>query len=143
MGVTGRYDFKGIQKLVSVGINAFLATTAWGAWLLASPFRVVLQAAEDAAVNFLTNRGLIILNIGAIVIDGVVDQTALDGALSVALQKLQQGRDKITPAAGKALDDAVRKAFDEAASLGATNANSNSVPDVPASSLRSGSDPSV
>lgn len=130
MGVTGRYDFKGIQKLVSVGINAFLATTAWGAWLLASPFKVVLQAMEDAAINFLTNRGLIILNVGAITIDGNVDQTKLDAALNDAFSKLQQGRDKLTPAQGKAIDDEVRDAFDKDADLGATNASADSVPNI-------------
>lgn len=135
MGVTGRYDFKGIQKLVSVGINAFLATTAWGVWLLASPFRGFINALEDAAVNFLVNRGLIVLNIGAITIDGTVDQTKLDSALNDAFQKLQQGRDKLTLAEGKAIDDEVREAFDKDADIGAVNATATSVSNISNPSL--------
>lgn len=124
MGVTGRYDFTGIQKAVSVGINAILATTSWGAWLLASPFNLALTAAENAAVNFLVNRGLIVLNIGAIMVDGKIDQAALDGAMNDAITKLQQGRSSVTPAQGQAIDQEVQDAFDKDADLGASNNNS-------------------
>lgn len=130
MGITGRYDFTGIQKAVSVGINAFLATTSWGVWLLASPFKIVLTTAENLAVNWLTNRGLIILNIGAIAIDGKVDQAKLDSALNDAFTKLQIGRANITPAQGAAIDQEVSNAFDQDADVGASNAAPVSVPDV-------------
>lgn len=131
MGVTGRYDFTGIQKAIGVGINAVLATTTWGAWLLASPFMPAVQAMEDAAVNFLANRGLIVLNIGAIMVDGSIDQSRLDSAINDALTKLQQGRSSITPAQGQAIDTEVENAFDQDATLGATNASDSKLPNVP------------
>lgn len=120
MGLTGRYNFPGMQKIAKAAINAALATTTWGAWILASPFKIILSPLADFLVNWLANHGLILLNIGANIIDGVIDQKALDKALNDGIQKVLQGRDKITPAQGKAIDDAVRKAFDEDADLDAT-----------------------
>lgn len=121
MGITGRYDFKGIQKQMGRLIDGLLVTTTWGAWLLASPFKPVVSALEDIAVNFLANRGLIILNIGVNIVDGALDQKALDNALQAGIQRVTQGRDKITPQEGKAIDDKVREAFDEDADLGAVD----------------------
>jgi hypothetical protein len=135
MGITGRYNFTGIQKAVSVGINALLASTTWGAWILASPFRLILDQLEGLAVNWLANRGLIVLNIGAIMVDGSIDQTKLDSALNDALTKIQNGRDKITPAAGAAIDKEVADAFDQDADLGATDGDANSVSNVSGSPL--------
>ncbi len=119
MGITGRYSFSGIQKAAGVAIDALIAGTGWGAWLLASPFMPIVSFFRDALVNFLANRGLIILNIGVNIIDGVIDQKALDSALDEGIKRVMQGRDKITPAEGKAIDDKVRAAFDRDADLGA------------------------
>ncbi len=126
---------------MSVGINAALAATSWGAWLLKSPFRAAIDAAEGLMVNWLVNRGLIVLNIQAITVDGNIDQAKLDSALDEALNKIRMGRDKVTPEQGKVIDDAVRKAFDKDADLGATNAGF--VSDVPSAPLRSGNHPPV
>lgn len=134
MGITGRYDFKGIQKAVGVAIDALLAATTWGAWILASPFRPVVTLTENMLTNFLANRGLILLNIGAIIVDGEIDQTRLDSALDAGIKRVQQGRDKITPAEGAKIDADVVKAFDADADFGA----SNSVPDVPVTPVRGG-----
>lgn len=144
MPLTGRYNFKGIQRAVSTGVNLILASTSWGAWILASPFRVVLQAAEDVAVNFLANRGLIVLNIGAIMIDGAIDQSRLDSALTDALTKLQNGRDKITPEEGAKLDQEVANAFDQDADLGAANGGDTaSVSNVPSAPIRGGNNSAI
>ena len=121
MGITGRYNFPGIQKAMGVLIDSLIAGTGWGAWILASPFRPVVAAVRDLLVNFLANRGLIVLNIGANIIDGNIDQAALDSALDAGIKKVMQGRDKITPAEGKKIDDDVAKAFDRDADLGATD----------------------
>lgn len=139
MGLTGRYDFKGIQKAVTTGVNLILAGTSWGAWLLASPFKIVIVALENLAVNFLVNRGLIVLNIGAIMVDGSIDQTKLDSALTAAISKVQQGRDKLTAAQGVAIDQEIADAFDQDADVGASDAaNGNSVPAVSTPSFRGG-----
>lgn len=121
MPIGARYDFKGIQKATGFLIDSLVAGTGWGAWLLASPFRPVVAFFRDALVNFLANRGLIILNIGVNIVDGIIDQKALDSALDAGIKRVMQGRDKITPAEGKAIDDKVREAFDRDADLGADN----------------------
>lgn len=119
MSLTGRYDFKGIQKATGALIDSLIAGTGWGAWILASPFKPFIAAIRDLLVNFLANRGLIIINIGVNIVDGVLDQKALDSALEAGITKVMKGRDKITPAEGKKIDDEVRKAFDRDADLGA------------------------
>lgn len=120
MGITGRYNFPGIQKATGRLIDGLIAGTAWGAWLLASPFKPLVAYARDLLVNYLANRGIIILNVGVNIVDGVLDQKAMDDALDAGIRRVMQGRDKITPAEGQAIDDKVRKAFDENADLGAT-----------------------
>ena len=121
MGITGRYSFPGLQKAAGVAIDALIAGTGWGAWLLASPFMPIVSFFRDALVNFLANRGLIILNIGVNIVGGVIDQKALDSALDDGIKRVMQGRDKITSAEGLKIDNAVREAFDRDAELGADN----------------------
>ena len=121
MGLTGRYDFKGIQKAMGVAIDALIAGTGWGAWLLASPFMPAVNILRDWLINWLANKGLIILNIGANIVDGSIDQKSLDAALDEGIKRVMQGRAKISATDGKAIDDAVRKAFDADADLGADN----------------------
>jgi hypothetical protein len=140
MGLTGRYDFKNIQRAVGRLIDGVLAGTSWGAWLLASPFRPLIDIAKNLAINWLVNHGLIILNVGANIIDGKIDQDVLDQALTDALQKLQIGRDKITPEQGKAIDDEVIQAFDRDADINSANVG---VPNVPAPPVRTGDNPSI
>ncbi len=133
MGITGRYSFPGIQKAASAGINLLLAATTWGAWLIASPFMPAVTIAEGLLVNWLANRGLILLNVGANIIDGVVDQAAMDEALDAGIKRVMQGRDTITPKEGKAIDDKVREAFDKDVDLDVSD--SSGVSDVPGSSV--------
>ncbi len=106
---------------MGVAIDTLLAGTAWGAWIIASPFKPVLDVIRDQIDNWLINHGLIILNVGANIIDGTLDQKALDAALDAGIKKVMQGRDKLTAAQGKAIDDDVRKAFDKDADLGASD----------------------
>lgn len=119
MGLTGRYNFPGIQKAMGAVIDAALLGTSWGVWLLTSPFKPAIKFAEDWIVNWLANKGLIFLNVGVHIVDGVVDQKGLDNAIDEGLKRVMQGRDKITPAEGKAIDDKVREAFDKDADVDA------------------------
>ncbi len=118
MAVTGRYDFPGIKRTLGLLIDGVLAGTVWGAWILASPFRPVIDYLRDLIINYLANRGIIILNIGANIVAGQLDQKAFDQAIEDGLQRVMQGRDRITPEEGKAIDDKVRAAFDDDADLG-------------------------
>lgn len=117
MGLTGRYDFKGIQKAGRAAIDAILTGTTWGVWLLKSPFKGAVDAIEDAAINWLTNRGLIWINVGAVLIDGKVDEDKLNSALDSAFDKLKIGRDKITPEQGAKIDAETDVAFDKFADV--------------------------
>lgn len=121
MGVTGRYDFPGIQKAMGALINGLLAATTWGASLLAGPFGPVIVILEGWIDNWLANKGLIILNVGVNIVDGQLNQDAMDKALDAGIQKIMQGRNLLTPAQGKAIDDAVEKAFDTDADLDAVD----------------------
>lgn len=121
MGLTGRYDFKGIQKAARLIINGVISGTGWGAALLAGPFKPLVIMFENAMTNWLTNRGLIIINIGAVLVNGVVNQVKLDNALDSAFEKLKVGRDKITPQAGAKIDEETDAAFDQFADVHATN----------------------
>lgn len=111
MGITGKYNFPGIQKAGVAAIKAALASTGWGIALLANPFYRAFEPAEeialDWAINWLAGKGLIVLNLGAIIIDGEVDQARFDKALDDGLKLVEQGRDQISAKQGKAIDDDV------------------------------------
>jgi hypothetical protein len=111
MGLTGKYDFPGIKKAGAVGLAAALATTSWGAIALKLPVvGTLIKGLLELASNWLANTGLVVLNLGAIVIGGELDQMGFDKALDEGLKQVELGRDKITPEHGKVIDDAVRDA---------------------------------
>lgn len=141
MGLTGRYNFPGMQKAANFAINTALATTTWGAAILASPFKPAFTAFLNLLDNWLINHGLIIINLEMNIVDGKIDQKRFDASMDRGLEKLKLGRDKITAAQGKAIDDEVVAAFDEDADLGA--APPNLVPDVPSAPLRTGNDKTI
>lgn len=109
MGLTGKYNFPGIQKAGAAAIKAALASTTWGAAFIASVWFKVFQPVEDRllddAINYLANQGLIVLNLGAIIVNGKVDQVLFDRALDEGLKRVELGRDKLTAEQGKAIDD--------------------------------------
>jgi len=112
MGLTGKYDFQGLKRVNAAGIKAIISSVPLLAWL----------ARFDALMNMLgnwaANSGLMLLNLGAIYVEGEIDQKLLDRALESGWDQIEtQGRDKISPEQGKAIDDAVRKAMDKAIPL--------------------------
>ena len=109
MGLTGKYDFQGIQKAGRLGIKALLASTGWGAKLLAGPFVKVLDIAIDWLSNWMANKGLIILNLGAIYIEGEFDQGAFDKALDEGLSKVET-QPNLSQEQKELIDEEVRKA---------------------------------
>lgn len=109
MGLTGKYDFKGIQRLGAAGLSAVLSTTAWGAALLKFGLKVPIEIGAEWASNWLANKGLVILNIGAIYVNGEFDQSAFDNAMENGLSRVEAGG--LTEAQKKAIDDEVIKAF--------------------------------
>ena len=108
MAVTGRYDFAGIKKAGASALALALAASPYTAWILKGGKLTTLCL--EFLANLLANNGLIIMNLGAIYIEGHFDQKLFDAVLQDSLEKIQLGRDKMTPAQGKAIDDAVRDA---------------------------------
>lgn len=68
-------------------MGVLLAGTSWGAWLLASPFKSIFEGLAGFLIEWLTNKGLIIINLGAIIIDGKIDQSTFDKAMDEAIIK--------------------------------------------------------
>jgi hypothetical protein len=111
LGLTGKYDFKGIKKFGAKGILLALnAIPAVGKWLTKIPFlRTLVSGASELFVNWLANNGLMVINIGAIAIDGVIDQNRFDNAIEDGLAKIRIPG--ATPEQKKAIDDEVINAI--------------------------------
>lgn len=109
MGLTGKYNFTGIQKMGIASFRIALSISPYTSWFTKVPGS---DYALSLIVNWLANKGLLVLNIGAIEVSGEIDQHALDKAMDDALRKITEhgGRDKLTPAQKKAIDDEVIKA---------------------------------
>lgn len=131
MGLTGRYDFKGIQKAGRALINSIVIGTSWGAALLASPFKPAWDVFLDFILNYFANRGLIVFNVTAVIVDGKIDEAKLTSSLNSAFERLKIGRDKITPEEGAKIDAEVTEAFDQFADV----PMADGVSDVPGKTL--------
>lgn len=116
MGISGKYDFRGIKRYGARGLEVALASTAWGAALLKMPvIGNVLSASLELFVNWLANKGLLVLNLAAISIEGEFDQKSFDAAMDEALGAVALG--KLTPKQQKEIDDKVIVAFRRFAKL--------------------------
>jgi hypothetical protein len=104
---SGKYDFKGIKKLGAGGLKLALSSSPYTAWLAKAPGVDLLL---EPIVNWMANNGLIILNIGAIVINGKIDQKILDDAIEDGIKKVEQSGASLTPDQIKEIDDAVIQA---------------------------------
>lgn len=109
MALSGKYDFRGIKRVGAAGIRSALSAFPALAPLLASP---AVTALLEFFANWLANRGLVILNVGANFVDGEFDQKGFDAALDTALDEITQagGAEKLSAKRIKELDDAVIKA---------------------------------
>lgn len=116
MGLSGKYDFQGIKKLGGVGLRAALSTSPYTAWL--NRFGALTNLITEFAANWLANRGLILLNVGAFYIGGEIDQKSLDNAIENGLKAVELSNGKLTPEQMKEIDDAVIKAADKALPYG-------------------------
>jgi hypothetical protein len=106
---TGKYDFPGIRKAAAAGVNLLLAGTSWGAWLIASPFKGVIQYLLEWVLEYFANKGLVLINIGAFYVEGKFEQSAFDTAMNDGLEKAKVPG--LSDAKKKAIDDEVKKAF--------------------------------
>jgi hypothetical protein len=113
--VAGKYDFSGIKKAGAAALKAVLVTTSWGAYIIASPFKPLVDIVLKYLVEWLANKGLIIINLAVIYIDGKIDQKEFDKAMNEALEKIKTPN--MTEAEKELIDEKVRKAFREFARL--------------------------
>ncbi len=109
MKSTGKYDFPGFRNAGTVAIKALLATTTWAPAILAGPFKPVLDFVIGQLSEWLANKGLLIIDVAAVFIEGELDQSAFDKAIDEALEQVKIPG--LTPEQKKAIDDEVIKAF--------------------------------
>lgn len=110
MALSGKYDFRGIKKMGAAGLRLALSSSPWTAWFLR--FGRLADLLLEFTTNWLANKGLLVLNLGAISVSGELDQKQFDAAMDEALAEISRrgGRDALTPEQRKAIDDAVIKA---------------------------------
>jgi hypothetical protein len=110
MALTGKYNFRGIKRLGAMGLRRALAASPFTAWMLAGGSATTLVL--EAFSNWLANHGLIILNTGADFLSGEWNQRLFDEAMDKAYEEIRQkgGREKLTAAEKKEIDDEVIKA---------------------------------
>ena len=113
--MSGKYDFPNIKKAGTVALRAVLASTSWGLSLIKSPFNPLIDLILGQLVEFLADKGLIIINIGVIYVDGHIDQKKFDEAFNIALEKVKIPN--LTPQEQEAIDEKVKNAFRDFARL--------------------------
>lgn len=119
---TGKYDFPGIRRIGALALEGLIAGTSWGASLVTGPFAPVIDICAEYLSEWMANRGLLILDLGAIYVNGEFDQSTFDKAMDEALD-----RSKIpglSDAEKKAIDDKVIAAFRQFARVGRSGVRS-------------------
>lgn len=119
MGITGKYDFKGIKSKGAMGIE-LLITGLWSGFAGVLKIPVIGTIIDDsiqAFTNWLANNGLVILNVAANDIDGSFDQSGFDSSMESALASVGVDRSTLTDAQKKVIDDTVIAAFRKFAPL--------------------------
>lgn len=110
MPLSGKYDFPGIKKWGAKGLSAALASTPWGSWLVTTwGLKDVVDIALAWLANWLANKGLVVLNLGAIYVEGEFDQAGFDREMDAAIKKVEDAKGKLTPEQIKAIDDEIIK----------------------------------
>ena len=111
MPISGKYNFKGIKSQGSNGLTLALLSNPSTAWIAKIPG---IETLFEFGINWLANNGLVLLNIGAIYVNGQIDQSLLDRSIEEGLRKVENSEGKLTPEQIKEIDDAVIKAADRA-----------------------------
>lgn len=111
----GKYDFPGIKKVGTAGLEALLSATGWGATLMKSPFRPIFKYIIGYAVEWAANKGLVVINLGAIYVSGEIDQSRFDKAMDDALEKVKVPG--LSESDKEKIDNDVREAFRKFAHL--------------------------
>lgn len=110
MALSSKYDFQGIKKVGAALVRGALASDPKLAWLL--KFGSLTDLLIEFILNWMANHGLLVFNVGFEILDGKVDQKKLDAQFRMAYEeiRIKGGREKLTTAQKKAIDDEVIKA---------------------------------
>lgn len=111
MATLAKYDFKGIKRQGANGIKLALLSNPSTAWLAKAPG---IEPFLEFVVNWLANNGLVLLNIGAIYVNGNIDQRLLDRSIEDGLKRVELNGSTLNAAQIKEIDDEVIKAADRA-----------------------------
>lgn len=106
---SGKYSLQGIREKGAAGFKAVLIKTGWGASLLAGPFSKTTDLVLQFAVEYLANKGIVVLNLGVIKWDEIKDPAALLRSIEAGL--IAAEKPGLTEAEGKAFDEQVKKDF--------------------------------
>jgi hypothetical protein len=117
VGLTGKYDFKGIKEKGAAGLRLALLSSPYTAWL--ARFPALSNLLLEGLCNWMANKGLIVMNLGAYYVEGKLDQKAFDSAMEQGLKHVESG-EKLTPEQIKDIDDAVIAAADKFLPYGKT-----------------------
>lgn len=112
---TGKYNFPGIRAAGKKIIQVLISSTVWGAALVASPFMPLINLVLDFVLEWMSNKGLIILNVADYYVGGLLDTKKLSAALEEGIIKTQG---PLTPEQEKEIDDTVIEAADKALAYG-------------------------
>lgn len=99
-----KYNFKGIKKHNANGLKLALSAIPGLGWLGQMP--VFSKLLLEWIGNNMANKGLILMNIGYIEVDGHVDQNRFDNAVDTAINKIRElgGVENLTPEQAEAID---------------------------------------
>lgn len=107
MPISGKYDFKGIKTKGASGLKLALLSTPSLAWIAKAP---TIDTILEFVANWMANKGLIIMNLGAIYVNGELDQGMLDRSIDDGIKQIEIAGSTLTQEQIKEIDDAVIKA---------------------------------
>lgn len=126
MALTGKYNFEGLKKLGAAALSSALAGTPL------VKFPSVANFIFEMFTNWLANKGLIVMNVGAYYVNGKLDVKGLTDAMVRGYEAVESGRE-LTPEEIKKIDDDVIAAARKALPYGrkATSPKTPTNPDYP------------
>lgn len=113
MGLTGKYNFKGIKSASALTVFTAFAASPFLSWTTNGLVGRLTILLLEAGCNWLANKGLVILNVGHDYLKGHIDQAGLESAMKAAIKRVHETKTKLTPEEVKAIDDEVIAAFDK------------------------------
>ena len=126
MALTGKYNFEGLKKLGAAALSSALAGTPL------VKFPSISNFIFEMFTNWLANKGLIVMNVGAYYVNGKLDVKGLTDAMVRGYEAVETGRE-LTPEEIKKIDDDVIAAARKALPYGrkATSPKTPTNPDYP------------